>query len=632
MNNRNVKILSPFVLCCQKVIPLAFDESMSYYECLCGLYNYIMNNLTPAINENADAVTELQNKFIELKSYIDNYFTNLDVQEEINNKLDEMAESGQLSDIIAQYINLKGVLGFNNKQELKNATNIVNGSIARTLGTDTYNDGLGDFWKIRKIVNTDVVDDINLLQIIYDNTLVAEKIINPTITSLLNDVDELKEDVQEINTKLENNKNQQLSDTVQARIYKELTGLFDYSIGWSLSSCIIVGNRGIAVANDWTENGSGGTKFNIVTFIYENETISNITLRHQLVDGHSNSMCQLDNDNVLIAGLDHSYIYNLTSNTYTETTVLNDMGACSNYGEDIYICSPANNKLCKVLFNNNTLTIEEEYTINGLYESLNNGSQGMVIYDNKIFFMGYAPVCLVIYDLNNKKLIKNQLFTSPYICEFEDGFVYNNEILLCDTKGRLFKVDIYGKHNIGGYYNDVITKSLTDILLFNTPTRIEFNQDNTFTFEDIMTFLNSNSNSDIGTLGSQLESLTIYLGYGSASSEVCNQLTPVEVLCYKTLHNANLKNKDDGNTIWFERRFNASYMNEWNGTIEKYSVFGNINYAGGDTVPSIKITPNKYVTYQTLNNNQTQLIDATQVNVNLYLLKIVGHRKVGEGY
>lgn len=621
MNNEliDVKTLKPFTRFIYTIgeLPTSYLISMTYEEQLIWLCNYLEKTVIPTINNNGEAVEELQNKFIELKSYIDNYFTNLDVQEEINNKLDEMAESGQLTDIVAQYLNLKGVLGFNNKQELKNATNIVNGSIARTLGTDTYNDGLGDFWKIRKIINTDVVDDINLLQIMYDNTLVAEKIINPTITSLLNDVDDLKEDVQEINTKLENNKNQQLSDTVQARIYKELTGLFDYSIGWSLSSCIIVGNRGIAVANDWTENGSGGTKFNIVTFTYENETISDITLRHQLVIGHSNSMCQLDNDNVLIAGLDHSYIYNLTSNTYTETTVLNDIGACSNYGEDIYICSPANNKLCKVLFNNNTLTIEEEYTINGLYETLNYGSQGMVIYDDKIFFMSYAPVCLVIYDLNNKKLIKNQLFTSPYICEFEDGFVYNNEILLCNTKGRLFKVDIYGKHNIGGYYNDIITKSLTDILLFNTPTRIEFNQDNIFTFEDIMTFLNSNSNSDIGTLGSQLESLTIYLGYGSAASEVCNQLTPVEVLCYKTLHNANLKNKDNGNTIWFERRFNASYMNEWNGTIEKYSVFGNINYDGGDTVPSIKITPNKYVTYQTLNNNQSQIIDATQVNVNL---------------
>ena len=31
------KIDSPFIYYCQKVIPLAFDESLSYYEVLCNL-------------------------------------------------------------------------------------------------------------------------------------------------------------------------------------------------------------------------------------------------------------------------------------------------------------------------------------------------------------------------------------------------------------------------------------------------------------------------------------------------------------------------------------------------------------------------------------------------------------------
>ena len=96
-NERNVKILSPFVLWCQKVIPLAFDESLSYYECLCALYNYVTNELTPAVNNNADAVTELQN-------FVKNYFDNLDVQEEINNKLDEMVTDGTLDEIINHQI------------------------------------------------------------------------------------------------------------------------------------------------------------------------------------------------------------------------------------------------------------------------------------------------------------------------------------------------------------------------------------------------------------------------------------------------------------------------------------------------------------------------------------------------
>ena len=87
-----------------EAIPLAFDESMSYYETLLGLLNYLQNVVIPTVNNNADAVAELQNLYIELKSYVDDYFTNLDVQQEINNKLDAMVESGELTTIIGAYV------------------------------------------------------------------------------------------------------------------------------------------------------------------------------------------------------------------------------------------------------------------------------------------------------------------------------------------------------------------------------------------------------------------------------------------------------------------------------------------------------------------------------------------------
>lgn len=87
-----------------KAIPLAFDESMSYYETLCGLLNYLQNTIIPTVNNNADAVSELQNLYIELKTYVDDYFTNLDVQEEINNKLDKMVQDGTLTTLIGNYV------------------------------------------------------------------------------------------------------------------------------------------------------------------------------------------------------------------------------------------------------------------------------------------------------------------------------------------------------------------------------------------------------------------------------------------------------------------------------------------------------------------------------------------------
>lgn len=158
-----------------KAIPLAFDESMSYYETLCGLLHYLKNTIIPTVNNNADAVSELQTLYEELRNYVDDYFTNLDVQEEINNKLDQMVTDGTLPEIIASYLNSKAVFGFDNVESMKNSTNLINGSYAETLGYYSKNDGGNALYKIRNITNDDVVDDAIIIAL-YDNTLIAELI------------------------------------------------------------------------------------------------------------------------------------------------------------------------------------------------------------------------------------------------------------------------------------------------------------------------------------------------------------------------------------------------------------------------------------------------------------------------
>lgn len=85
-------------------LPTSFTESMSYYELLAWLCNYIEKTVIPAVNNNAEAVKELQDALVELKAYVDNYFDNLDVQDEIDHKLDEMATDGTLANIINQEI------------------------------------------------------------------------------------------------------------------------------------------------------------------------------------------------------------------------------------------------------------------------------------------------------------------------------------------------------------------------------------------------------------------------------------------------------------------------------------------------------------------------------------------------
>ena len=199
--NNNVTIIPPFKRFCMTIgeLPSSYTETMTYYEMLVWFTNYLQNTLIPAINNNGEAVTELQEKYIELKDYVDNYFENLDVQEEINNKLDDMAEHGELSEIIAAYLQMASVLGYDTKSALKGAENVISGSICKTLGDSSYSDGDGHFYKIRDLEGGDVIDDDELVGLTNFPTLVAEKIADYYINELNNDVSSIQGDINTIN-------------------------------------------------------------------------------------------------------------------------------------------------------------------------------------------------------------------------------------------------------------------------------------------------------------------------------------------------------------------------------------------------------------------------------------------------
>ena len=170
-------------LCMQKLTNFPYIEAdfdaLTNYELLSKVVEYLNKVIA---NENAqnEALNELATGFNNLKDYVDNYFDNLDVQEEINNKLDEMAESGQLTDIIAQYLGLAGMIAFDTVADMKEAENLVNGSKCRTLGFHSANDGGGSYYKIRTVTNDDVIDEKTIIAV-YDDLLVAELVTDKTI-------------------------------------------------------------------------------------------------------------------------------------------------------------------------------------------------------------------------------------------------------------------------------------------------------------------------------------------------------------------------------------------------------------------------------------------------------------------
>lgn len=104
--------LKPFRYWCQKVLPLVYDDSLSYYELLCKVIDYL-NKTMENVNKLSENFDELRKQFIILKEYVDNYFTNLDVQDEINKKLDEMVENGTFDKLFSKFltgiINVKSI-------------------------------------------------------------------------------------------------------------------------------------------------------------------------------------------------------------------------------------------------------------------------------------------------------------------------------------------------------------------------------------------------------------------------------------------------------------------------------------------------------------------------------------------
>lgn len=158
MNNNNINLkptekMGYINFWCQKVIPLVFDDSLSYYEAICKFMQKL-NEVISALNNNAECIDELQGKYIILqnnfnalevkweefkteittrqdnfettinneftsfKNYVENYLNNIDVQSYVNIKIDELAESGYFSTLLTN-------LGFNPDNYLaKNNTTV----------------------------------------------------------------------------------------------------------------------------------------------------------------------------------------------------------------------------------------------------------------------------------------------------------------------------------------------------------------------------------------------------------------------------------------------------------------------------------------------------------------------------
>ena len=123
----NYTDLQPFRFWCQKVLPLVYDDSLSYYEQLCKVVDYL-NKTMEDVDVLEGDVTGLHEAYKKLQGYVNDYFSTLDVQEEINDKLDVMAENGTLSDLISVYVKTSPQYATNTSEMTDKTVLYINGN------------------------------------------------------------------------------------------------------------------------------------------------------------------------------------------------------------------------------------------------------------------------------------------------------------------------------------------------------------------------------------------------------------------------------------------------------------------------------------------------------------------------
>ena len=292
MNNVNFTYtnLTPFKWYVLENFPFieADFDALTNWQLFCKLGKEI-NKIIPAVNS---VGTQTEN----LTEFVTNYFKNLDVQEEINNKLDKMVQDGTLQEIITQYLQINGLLTFNSVSDMLNSINLIDGSIATTNGFYSFNDGGAARYKIRNITNEDVINNLTLLKLNNSETLVAELIETKTVNvkqygakgdGVTNDTQSFKLAIENSSNKtiIINDGNYLITQTINCPKNVNIEG----------KNCTIIINNNITAFNINNKNKIKNIKFQLNNFNTNVFEISFATLDQWINDLDNNLNIHIDN-------------------------------------------------------------------------------------------------------------------------------------------------------------------------------------------------------------------------------------------------------------------------------------------------------------------------------------------------
>ena len=231
------------------------------------------------VNELVKAVNGMDKVVKEYVNYIDNYFKNLDVQEEVNNKLEDMAEQGELETYIAQFLAVSPVFAFETISDMEDATNLVAGSIARVIGNTSASDGDGAYYIVRATEPDESADGVSKVAI--GDTLIADRIADGNLASAVSDIND---DIDELSDRIDNIENERvilIGDSYS--VYRpETEGIEGWAVplrrilGLSNSDCVILSSNG----GGFITSGSLGTFQNALAnaSVSHKETITKIVV------------------------------------------------------------------------------------------------------------------------------------------------------------------------------------------------------------------------------------------------------------------------------------------------------------------------------------------------------------------
>lgn len=365
------------------------------------------------VNELVKAVNGMDKVIKEYVDYIDHYFENLDVQEEINNKLDAMAEGGELAEFIAQYANLPCVHAYATIADMASSENLVDGSYARAMSKTVAGTGDGFYYKIRETVEGDDPDGENLVTI-TGTTLVAEKIPD----AFMNDIaEDLEQATEQLEGEIDNKYNRTDKISLQNYLIYDLPNYSHYTQGscedesgniyvyesdtsYSGGNILVFNKNTETLANTISTNfyhGAGIVKKGNYIYVAPNKgdndflqyntsngtTTVNTTLEAETAYSNCKGISDFDSTHLLITLGDSGYnanpltlapyIFDITDNSYQKITLTNSKNfgigmffayqSCTYHNGHIYVLMSEPNCILDFKLDGTTADLQKIYQI-----------------------------------------------------------------------------------------------------------------------------------------------------------------------------------------------------------------------------------------------------------------------------